>query len=281
MVNGKVITISRNLAEGLRALSRSPATVQGHLIFFNDFLCLDQDDKLEKQHELKRMSTIFSSALGVIAWVGPSQDGSDAVMSALQDLERTEVYNTPSSASSVLEAIREDVWLPLLRFFQRPLWTRVWLVQELTLASQRTILLCGDQHARIQTLWILASIIHSAASKAHLLLTNVTGHWTDRDDERLQFFSVNVRFCMLRQIAASVQGGASCDILMLMDVCRRSFQFDARDKVYGVLGVLPTAVARLIEPDVTTEAHQVYADLVRAIVKVTHRVDILQNCRIN
>ena len=48
-VNGKVVTISHNLARGLQALSKYPGVVDGELMVWNDFLCLDQQNKVEVQ----------------------------------------------------------------------------------------------------------------------------------------------------------------------------------------------------------------------------------------
>ncbi|KIX04163.1 uncharacterized protein Z518_07717 [Rhinocladiella mackenziei CBS 650.93] len=279
LVNGEAITISRNLAEGLRALSRYPAVVDGHLKVWNDFLCLDQQNKVEVQRELKRMPTIFSNAYSVVAWLGPAMEESPLVMDTLNKFG--DVDDHFARSEEILTSIPREVWKALAYFLQRPYWRRMWIVQELALAGSQTVLLCGDRSAHLHSLWnLVVAIIENVPWFHRLFATSRGDDGSYYDRFRHETFSVCARLLYVHEIDRSIQNGTDCDVLQLLDICRGSLQQDDRDKVYSILGLLPPRVSALIEPDLDKTAHAVYADLARAIIRAMKRLDLLQNCRI-
>lgn len=281
LVNGKVITVSNNLAEGLLALSQHPGVVDGTLKIWNDVLCLDQQNKTEVQRELKRMSTIFSNAYAVMAWVGPATEGSEHVMDMLVGLNG---FGDDDSTISheILDSIPGPVWRALSYFLQRPYWRRMWIVQEITLAGKRTELVCGSHRTQLHSLLAFATLIIRNSSRCHRLIEVALGSNNVYFNKiRHDVFSVCARLYYLYEIDEMIPENTGYDMLGILDVCRDSLQQDARDKVYGILGLLPPRVSSLIEPDLNKLAHDVYADLVRATIKGTKRLDLLQNCKIH
>jgi hypothetical protein len=96
-----------------------------------DALCINQqvvDD--EKPIQISRMKDIYHRAEKVCVWLGPHEDGSEEVMNRLE-LEQDWSSDIPLP------------WAEARSFFERSYWGRVWMVQEIALASH-VVIMCGD-----------------------------------------------------------------------------------------------------------------------------------------
>ncbi|PMD12806.1 hypothetical protein NA56DRAFT_531324, partial [Hyaloscypha hepaticicola] len=51
-----------------------------------DQICIDQENELEKNHQVARMGLLFAWAEQVLTWLGPEADGSHAAMQYLVNL---------------------------------------------------------------------------------------------------------------------------------------------------------------------------------------------------
>ena len=101
-----------------------------------DQICIDQSNNAERSQQVGHMSSIYTRASLVEAWLGPSFQGSDQAMDLLVRLSRA--LNEPSEQ----EIIRS---LPaLLKIVDLPYWTRLWVVQELCL-SRNAVVRLGDK----------------------------------------------------------------------------------------------------------------------------------------
>jgi hypothetical protein len=291
IVNGDPVQLSSTLVAGLRAISNLPGLVKGrHFKVWNDVLCLDQNNTDEIQRELKRVPSIYANAHAVVSWIGGPADNSHLVMGVLREkiadhALQAEYGTQDASAEGLLTSIDIEEWLALAKFLNRPYWRRQWVVQEVTLAGSRTVILCGCEAAPLRNLWELVRAIISNVPLCHYLFATALGNKSYYDPVRHHVFSIVARLLYLHDVSSTLnsvrEGPAAFDLLALMDVCRGSLQKFARDKVYGILGILPPAVAALVEPDLSKPAHEVYSDLVVALYRVTRRLDILQNCRLD
>ena len=280
-VNGQPYEISVNMAAGLRAVSKLPAVQSGALKLWNDFLCLNQHNQEEIEQELKRVPHVYGNAFAVVAWIGPAADRSDLAM----ELFRTKLHSLKGDSidsGDTLKSFASQEWVALASFLHRPFWGRVWMIQELILAGTRTLMLCGDETAPLAQLWALVKAIIRNTALCHRLLANALGGTEDYyDPVRHQIFSIIPRLLYLHDIGLNhrtTRNEGDYDLLPLLDVSRDSSQQYLRDKVYGVLGLLPPGVTRLIKPDLNKAPHEIYTDLVLASMQALKRLDILQNC---
>jgi hypothetical protein len=74
--------VTRSLYDALMAIRPSKEP----LVIWIDFLCINQSDKEEKSWQVALMGNIYRQAQKVIAWLGPADDSSDAVMDYLNEL---------------------------------------------------------------------------------------------------------------------------------------------------------------------------------------------------
>ncbi|KAJ4423001.1 hypothetical protein N0V82_002395 [Gnomoniopsis sp. IMI 355080] len=102
-----------------------------------DAICINQSDVPERNQQLVLMPRIYSGARRVVVYLGESSDSdcSDAVMEWLQDV------NAPSESEGQSAKPPQDV---IVSFLKRPWFTRVWVMQEVRLATD-AVVVCGDK----------------------------------------------------------------------------------------------------------------------------------------
>ncbi|KAK0620684.1 heterokaryon incompatibility, partial [Immersiella caudata] len=141
-VDGKRFLVTENLFAVLSELQKSadPPTL------WIDAICINQEDNVEKAHQVARMNAIYEGSQRVIAWLGPAADQSDLAIQKLQRMagfwESKGPDTTPEAAREIVrQATAEMVGhghyvqgLPhivaLRSLFLRPWWERVWIIQE-------------------------------------------------------------------------------------------------------------------------------------------------------
>jgi hypothetical protein len=109
--------------------------------FWIDAICIDQSNIGERNHQVQLMRSIYSGAVEVLTWLGPAADDSVLTMSGIGSAGprgpfflETDDFFIPNRARR-----REAI----VALFGRPYWRRVWIVQEVRLAS-RCLVMCGQ-----------------------------------------------------------------------------------------------------------------------------------------
>ncbi|XXH01884.1 hypothetical protein Hte_008246 [Hypoxylon texense] len=131
-VNRQPFFIRTNLYNFLERASRSMA---GRFIYI-DAICIDQSDSSEKGLQVQMMTEIYSQASKVVVWLGLPDTDPDTNAGLVSLSSKT------SWASSDLNPNKDEE--KALDFIcSRPYWDRVWIIQEILLATD-VVLLCGD-----------------------------------------------------------------------------------------------------------------------------------------
>ncbi|KAK5655710.1 hypothetical protein OQA88_5247 [Cercophora sp. LCS_1] len=173
-VNGEPVKVRRNLEAALRRFRRMEYFSQGGGIWI-DALCIDQDDLIEQQSQVQMMADIYRNAGNMIVWLGDDTDSDTElaidVLEALSVHYRAEYFefmdrsdplmaNTWRTMAQVrietaygkarqhmlTNDITRQIQLPLLfRFFDRPYWRRLWIIQELCMGRSGMPIVCGDR----------------------------------------------------------------------------------------------------------------------------------------
>jgi len=82
-INGHKKHVTPNLQAALRCVQRTPAVSNTNL--WIDALCINQDDEVEKSHQVAMMGDIYSSARQVIVWLGEADRDSRVAFSLIKD----------------------------------------------------------------------------------------------------------------------------------------------------------------------------------------------------
>jgi hypothetical protein len=89
-------------------------------ILWVDAICISQDNKEEKEHQIRFMARIYSQANRVVVWLGDSADDSDLA------LEEIRVARDKHFTESNNERIQQAV----LALLQRPWFERIWVREQ-------------------------------------------------------------------------------------------------------------------------------------------------------
>lgn len=284
-INGIAVDKTVNLSAALRRLRRLEDT---H--YWIDAICIDQTNDAEKSEQVARMGEIYKNAATVLAWLGESTSTSDDALdfitewtTAALQLQYTPepfFYRTPVPSDPVESyvraqwrhaMVREAValvrdpwsvsrWSGLSAFLGRPYWNRIWIIQELNLAREVT-LLCGESTCDFYSFkWMLD--LEDEAERLRM--------WTYYDLQDIEH---------LRSYTAAViaRGLATVAVLTRTSLCslvKRSFlslATDPRDKIYALLGLVPSHM-KAIDIDYTRNVVQVYTDFVLSEIITTGRL---------
>lgn len=144
-LNGTVLEVRNNLWQALYYLRLTDST----RILWIDALCIKQDDMNERNHQVSQMGKIYENASCVVAWLGLSDTSSRMAIEYFNNFQPT----IPKHTKHIFQGkefysldpeidIPDEVVDAITSFCSREYWTRLWIIQELVIASHIT-LLCG------------------------------------------------------------------------------------------------------------------------------------------
>ncbi|KAK0654182.1 heterokaryon incompatibility protein-domain-containing protein [Cercophora samala] len=151
------LSVTQNLATALRHLRRPLHT----RTLWIDAICINQQDEAERNKQVHRMTDIYRLANRLVVWLGPEADNSKHALSTLhylsEQVDITRTMHQISRPGSIQRgtmnwyALKGDLpydqktWQALQALFYREWFTRVWILQEITLAhSSRAEVQCGN-----------------------------------------------------------------------------------------------------------------------------------------
>ena len=122
---GYWILITDNLQSALAALWKRRGEKKIIRIWV-DALCINQNDLYERSQQVQMMRQIYSRAEKVLAWVGSCSNPVKATVTsaAIASFSKASYRRTSEEA---LDAMKD--------FFNEEYWRRVWIIQEITVAS--------------------------------------------------------------------------------------------------------------------------------------------------
>jgi hypothetical protein len=259
-------TVGANLASALRHLRDKELK----LTLWADAICIDQDNNDEKSVQVQLMAKIYRTASQVIVWLGPAGEGSDAAIDALAEIGKEAesfyfhgtVFSKLSDSSiwevddplddrgvsmkSFLDKISgrsselgQGVFplVELEALTKRPWWSRVWVLQEMLLASTVTFA-CG--HSRLPDSQFRLAIMayfgfyHVSAQKDPLRNRNMPEY-----QRSLCLSDVSTQPMWMLRMPAVVHDETLFELAidLYLENPLPFMATDPRDKIYGLLGV--------------------------------------------
>jgi ankyrin repeat protein len=156
---GMRLLVTPNLKAALKRIRLK----DGARLLWIDAICINQEDNLERNQQVALMSKIYRDVTSVLMWIGEETPDTAAAFAAtptLLDIWSILVSNAGSDAFGKLEYVQtlhqvDDLKAPLRKLlddqrainglvdlFNRPYFTRAWILQELILAKNG-IVVCG------------------------------------------------------------------------------------------------------------------------------------------
>ena len=264
------LSVTENLHEALEHLRSKH---ESRLLWI-DATCVNQQDLKERGSQVQRMPDIYGSADSVLIWLGPDSDSSRDVMRYCNELGSqiardthglgwdTIKAATPHDMDLYSEAFRTrmmpdiELWSSICELLSRPWFGRLWIWQEVILASNKIVLSCG-----------------SMSSDFYHLCTSIT--WLSDHKPDL--------FPDLPNLAWSLASMASnpdpeSNINSMLYATRGCQYSDQRDRVYAILNLCHHANRNGIILDYTISAQQVFQNTFSQVLENTNNLEMLSLC---
>ncbi|KAI1270067.1 HET-domain-containing protein [Xylariaceae sp. FL1019] len=261
------LEIRQNLAQALRYLRRK----DDMRTLWIDALCINQEDDQERSEQVVRMHQIYCNASRVVAWLGLEFPDARLAMSTVEyigkqvEFTRDRVLMARPGCDQPTWGDDEDALLPydnrtldaIAQLCSRPWFERLWVLQEMQLASPVSILKCGKHEVD----W---SLFRRAIM---CIIGNV--HVADE----------------MRAAMTPVQ--SLCDAILTLPLRELMIQYadrkcsDDRDRIYGLLNVFPPGLAERIHVSYSKTIGEVFEQMTLARIQQVQRLEFLPECCLN
>ena len=255
--------IGPNLDCALRYLRNSQHTRP----LWVDAVCINQKDIDERDAQVKRMGNIYSLAHRVVVWLGEQSDDSKHALETLQHFANQIELGVDNSwgdapgaehpkwySSSHPLPYNERTWSAITKLFARDWFTRVWVLQEVHLAKNAIVQVGEDTVP-----WLVIR-------KCILTL----GRKVDVPKELIALVFLHRN---------SVGARLTLSFSNLMYWASHHHCLDPRDKLYGLLSLVPPGTSAKIQPRYSDSPLRVFVDAFLAHLDSTKRLEMLRYCR--
>lgn len=289
-LNGHNCFITKNL-HGLLTRLRAKKT-PGY--YWVDAVCIDQENIPERGQQVQLMKAIYETAEQVLVWLGPSSEDSDVAMDfvdEMTDAERNDEGIMPDDDDEDAAIERNVAWLrasladpksarkwrALARLFLRPWWKRVWIRQEVAVASDVQVLCGNDRLQPWPTLVMAAEYVERVGEMFEPFVRDVGRYCADRKWEnggeggyQVSGFYEVIKLDSLRE---SLRDRGSADEELLFIQSRSCDATDPRDRIFGLVGLADQEAREAIVPDYTLSSQDVFIMATKRLLTRSGKVD--------
>jgi len=266
-IKDNVLSITQNLDAALRHLRLADRL----RVFWIDSVCVDQDNLQERGHQVRRMADIYTRAKRVVVWLGPEGLHTASAMNTLVRLagniqaDWSLWITRPAKGISPSEhhwadpeavlPYDEDTIDGIQDLYGREWFQRLWVQQEIRLANNDALVLCGHE-----------SMLFKDLRKAALCLFNKTAL-----NSKIQKARISHIWSMGDLGYTNLPG-----IISFTRSCQCS---DPRDRIFAVLSFLQKYEKDLtITPDYRKTFQEVYQETTWHWIEHNTVLDILTLC---
>jgi hypothetical protein len=255
VVNQETVLITQSLHSALLYIRK----VDTNVVLWADALCINQNDLTERGEQVSMMDKIYKggicselpleriliifTASHVWVWLGESGDDSDIAMELVRSID-SEHFEDPDYTANPVK------WTAVASLLQRPWFTRVWVIQEALLARTASIH-CGIQSAMIEQL----------AHFQHMVSKYGVRYSVDARLAAVRSIGTNSPFQLFlggwEEYKKSAAGGG-LTLQGLLAYTGTAVCKDARDKIYGLLGMCQSFDRQNIKVDYNITARQLF-----------------------
>ncbi|KAF2494412.1 HET-domain-containing protein [Lophium mytilinum] len=266
-VDGRVITVTKNLGEALKYLRHYEIP----RVLWIDALCINQGDMAERSMQVGRMSDIYSRATRVVVWLGPESEDSNLALDTFIDLSNTIDLDLATQTFKPLKYDPENLCdrhtvLPfttkaqvqaICNLYKRPWFERLWVWQEIRLGNSKSLLVSGHKSMLWRRFYVVSFFL---LWKGEFGLGD--HYWTVKD--RLEIVNA-----MMNNITQSPMASLS------LRTCHSKCS-EPRDRVYALMGITTDQVK--LKPDYTLPISDVYKDVLLQNLSQLNNLELLTSC---
>ena len=245
-----------------------------------DALCINQEDPVERSQQVRQMRQIYSRASEVISWIPCGSEQAvdylvrnrfhgEGIEAEVQPPSRERTNGVPVNGSNTENddmLLKEDEtrkewvnqgWDIMEDFFTQNYWRRVWVIQEVAVATKVNVL-CGsykiswDDVAAVLAMWKKNPDIVPVDKRAYL--------------KAMHLAEFRDRFQVKREP------------ISLLDAMRWSYQTEAtdpRDKIFALLGLCHDGATYVPVPNYKQPLEEIIADMSKTMMSFDRSLDLM------
>jgi hypothetical protein len=221
--DGKSLRVTSNLFSALKSFR----LLDCDRIIWIDAICINQEDVEERNEQVGMMKDIYARAYHVVIWLGEETKRDKAAFDLLHQFETSfkkrgyfdYVLSDPSNQTDGFPGMADPAWIALAMLFQRAYFRRIWVIQEI-LMSRDASFFCGSLSASSDLVVDVARSLHKGGN---IGLANT-------EDSAPGIYSID----MMRDLKSREKR----DLLEILIMTRNFLSTDARDKIFGLLGIV-------------------------------------------
>lgn len=290
-----ILQIGGNLACALRHLRQRDKC----RTLWIDAICIDQSNIREREEQVARMAQIYKSAHRVVVWLGDSNEehNSGLALRTMDYMGKQMIITHDGWSFAAPDAdephwcearcplpFQEDQWVAISSILRRPWFGRVWIIQEIQLANKFAILQCGHDQLlwsrfrnAISCLWVSATS-SSWNARSKVTASSNVGYGRLQNKENLPSVLSRESISFVEYLATT--NYRHTPVLHILHLTKGRGCTDKRDRVYGLLGLFPTAFQERIYPNYSLSAARAYIDLVVSSIQIEGSLAILRRCQL-
>lgn len=237
--NGLVLDVTENLYDFLLMAKDNAQLLDQY--FWIDAVCINQQDMPERSNHVQDMSRIYSLASLVLIWLGEGDGESEKALDLMmligrlpqESLDTVKPGNLGKEDNAAILGQYSEIsyWRSLAKLFQRRYFSRVWIIQEVILAS-KAVVYCGTHSVEADLLDKASKFLSTTAWTRWLRSQEATPN-PDAGDMKLYHGTPN----MLQIVKRSTAVPNKTTLLYTLIRARLFLATDPRDKVYALLGI--------------------------------------------
>ncbi|PVH70009.1 hypothetical protein DL98DRAFT_598169 [Cadophora sp. DSE1049] len=289
IIDGQFVAVTESLYLAMRTIRQGGLHVESpthpKCRLWVDALCINQQDASEQGQEVRRMKMIYGDSIGGFVHLGPASDDSDLALKHINSIAQSlrtgyDCSNWLVNISMEAETARETPAIKaIMKLLSRRYWSRMWIIQEIAMGQDQMVL-CGDNCSslidirQVLRLFVLnleqvVAIIgyedyieNTDSFQCALALLWWIGRVRElvtqpKDSERVNYRDLRSPILGLALYASAT---------------------DPRDKIYGMMGILPAVLASKIDKkggnyELTTR--EVFLGFSKAVIEATGDLDII------
>lgn len=262
-INDQSLAITRSLRSALFHLRRlhEPRTL------WVDAICINQGDVIERGNQVSVMGDIYGQTTRTVVWLGSGDEDSKRAFKICEQLAKEAVMlksNLDPSIDNLTfpEYNKNDSCLDNL-VDDCPWWRRVWIVQEIILASD-ALIVCGSNEIDWKVFCQAIDRLIAAQLTDGVVMGLV-------EEEPFRWYK-----SIISMRSLSLTESLGDKLLDLLIHVREREATNPRDKVFSVLGLMDgKSEAMGIIPDYTGSTEEVFRHTAVCILRHSSTLDIL------
>jgi hypothetical protein len=273
------VTVPQNLEVALRYL-RHEAKPR---YLWADSICINQENMEEKGPQVAMMGQIFRLATRVLFWLGSEDATSSLAMDMMQEIGSQVVVNWPPVDPTLVPlairpapdakntdwgdeakniSLKEREAEAIYKLTSRAWFTRLWIRQEIFLASIESTVICGGSHV-LWTTFRYALTVLCRKSFSPGITSSLSMRFGQFESDFLGL--IYQKKCTFSELRARF-GTTNCK--------------DPRDRIYAITSQIESeTLASSIQPDYNKKVSEVYQDATLNYFYEVGNRNILEECQ--